>query len=81
VSLAFGEQVRTDPLASVRLLDEENVDEKPLEKDLAAEPAEEIALLVFRVEPDVLAFRVLADDPVVELAHAPPQRDLSHFLF
>src|SRR5215470_9727684 len=40
VSLAFSEQARTDSFASVRLLDEKNIHEQPIEMDFAAEPAE-----------------------------------------
>ncbi len=81
VRFSLSKQTCANPFSPFRLLDEENVYEKPVEVDLTTKATEDIAIVVLRVEPNVLTFGVLSNSSIVELSKSPPESDGPHFLF
>src|SRR5436190_3678914 len=73
--------MRPDAFTALPLLDIEDPDDEPVEMDFASEAAQQLAVRVLRVEPDVLAFGIGTHLPIVELAYPPPEGDLADFFF
>jgi hypothetical protein len=52
-----------------------------MEMDLPTKSTEEIAFAILRIQPNVLAIRVPANNAIVELSEPPPESVGSYFVF